>query len=130
MKTAEDILTVEEMNNIITSIKTYAAKLSLSENLLLKENGEFLFCEEVDEIERMLKLISELIYIDYERRYFYNLSTITFEDINRWSLQLEAIEEQIRHMEEDGYRYNDYLSNIYQDLINKTYKEILYREEE
>ena len=129
MRTEESILTYTELNQIITQIKIFASGLKIPENLSLKNNGDFLFCEDSEEIERVLKLISDLIYIDYEKRFFYNLSTLTYEDVNRWESQIDLIDEQLDYIEENAYLYSAYTSNTYEDLENKTYKEIMFGEE-
>lgn len=130
MRTEESILTYTELNQIITQIKIFASGLKIPENLSLKNNGDFLFCEDSEEIERVLKLISDLIYIDYEKRFFYNLSTLTYEDVNRWESQIDLIDEQLDYIEENAYLYSAYTSNTYEDLENKTYKEVMFGEEE
>lgn len=129
MRTEESILTYTELNQIITQIKIFASGLKIPENLSLKNNGDFLFCEDSEEIERVLKLISDLIYIDYEKRFFYNLSTLTYEDVNRWESQIDLIDKQLDYIEENAYLYSAYTSNTYEDLENKTYKEIMFGEE-
>ena len=125
-----DILETRDYNSIVSDINKYTNKLNINMQLPYKINGNFLYSEDADKIDYILKLISDLIYLEYERKYFYNLSMLNFEVVNKWKEQIDLIDEKLEYISANTYKYSNYTSNTYEDLENKTYMEVMFGEEE
>lgn len=116
-----DIISLKYFNELITNLQTYANRLGIKHNLIEKSNGEFLFSEELDEIDRVLKIISNTLLLNYERKYWYNLSTINYNDWTRWDNQINLIEDKLKDIK--VFTYNDEATDV-----QNTYRKLLYEE--
>lgn len=119
MWTKDDKLSVAYFKSFIQRINTNCNKLSIRE-LPEKENGDFLFCEETELIERTLQNMSNVLLLNYEKKNFYNLSTFSYKDLNKWEEQLDLIENKIKNI--TIYKYTDNVIDT-----QNTYRKLLYK---
>lgn len=88
-----------------------------------KEIGDFLYSNDLNEVENILKKICSRLLLDYEYREWYHLSAVSYEDVNRWCKTINLINTL------EINKYKDLTDKIYSDFIDKTYKQILYKED-
>jgi hypothetical protein len=117
-----DIIPLKIFKELICKIQKYSNKLGIKNNLINeKNNGEFLFSEEVNEIDRLLEVMSNVLLLEYKRKYWYNLTTFNYKDWTKFDEQITLIEEKIKNT--DIYVYKD---DVIED--QKTYRNLLYKE--
>lgn len=104
----------------ITAIDTasyfYNNILIESDILEIKKRGDFLYSDDLNEIENMLKQICSQLFLNYNKKTWYYLSIISYDDVNKWCKAINSIKFK---------KYSDYVSNTYSELANKNYKQIL-----
>lgn len=88
-----DILKVEDFNNIVKQIQQIALVLMKAEkSISQKEQGDFFFTEELKEIENILVKYDT----DFQKKEWHNMTTISYEDVNRWSKAINKIQEALK----------------------------------
>lgn len=67
-----------------------------------KKIGDFLYAEDLQKIEDNIEIIAQCVNTSFNKRNWYYLSVITYEDINRWSILLnyayEVVFEESRNI--------------------------------
>lgn len=76
------------VTNINASLSAYNYIYIIETETLEKQRGDFLIAEELQNLENNLNEISIAVNTSFNKRDWYYLSVITFEDINRWSVLL------------------------------------------
>lgn len=83
----EDIMDFTSFNEITSLINSIYKESKVS----LVTRGEVLFSEDLQKIEESIEELSEKYGVRFKKRTWYNMSTLTFEDINRWINVLNTI---------------------------------------
>ena len=86
-----------------------------------KTRGSFLYANELKEVDDTLQEVCSQLLLDYEHKNWYDLSIISYRDINRWCKAINKIETLERN------KYQD-ITGKYEDLTDETYRQLLYKE--
>lgn len=90
-------------NNILLRIvDIYQSIFNDVISLEQKKLGDFLFSEDLNNIENYIYKMAEIQGINFDKKEWYNMTTISFLDVNRWETSLDLIEEDI---EDDNLIY-------------------------
>lgn len=123
---SSDKLKEENLIEIADFLKELDEELGFKDISFQIEKGCFLFCEYLQQIEKALEHLSIVYSIDFDYKEWNNLTTISYLDLNRWGRVGNIASEKAK--KSTTYIYNKYVTNKYQDLIEKTYKELLNKE--
>ncbi len=113
--TKEDKLTLTYFNNIVVNINKLCNKIGVQLLNISKNNGEFLFAEDLNAIEGKLYQLSQMSYVKIDKRDWFNLSTLSYLDINRWENLIDRINKSINGYNQQLFPRNNLYprSNLY-----------------
>lgn len=123
---SNDKLKEENLIEIAKFLKELDEELGFKDISFQIEKGCFLFCEYLEQIEKVLKHLSIVYSIDFDFKEWSNLTTISYLDLNRWGKIGNIASEKAK--KSTTYIYNKYIARTYQDIIDKKFKEILNKE--
>ena len=76
------------VTNVNSSLSAYQYIYIIETQTLEKKVGDFIISEELQSLENNLEELANIVNTSFEKRNWYYLSVITFEDINRWAILL------------------------------------------
>lgn len=123
---SNDKLKEENLIEIANFLKELDEELGFKDISFQIGKGCFLFCEYLEQIEKALEHLSIVYSIDFTYKEWSNLTTISYLDLNRWGKVGNIASEKAK--KSTTCIYNKYIVKTYQDLVEKTYKEILNKE--
>ena len=89
--TKNEKINYSDFNLILADIQHWAQILNSNYSLSELSLGDFLFCEKLQLIEDTIDSICSHASIRFNKKKWYNLTTISYEDINRWAIALNSV---------------------------------------